>query len=276
MKLARIDAGQGPRWASVVEGGFEPWPSPLPPGFDRFALPLERSVDRGEARLLAPVQPSKVVCIGRNYAAHAAELGHDVPPRPLVFLKPASAVIGPGQPILLPPDSQRVEHEAELAVVIGRRCRHVRPEDAASVILGLTCLNDVTARDLQRADGQFARGKGFDSFCPLGPWIATDLAWADLEVACWVQRGGERQERQRGRTSLMMFDVATLVAAVSRIMTLEPGDVLATGTPAGVGPLLDGDVVTVEIEGVGALSNPVRADDAAPALGPPIGGASRG
>jgi 2-keto-4-pentenoate hydratase/2-oxohepta-3-ene-1,7-dioic acid hydratase in catechol pathway len=257
VRIARVDAGAGPRWARALPGGFEPWTGPTPSGFERFATPLEAPVSAAEARLLAPVVPSKIVCVGRNYAAHAAELGHDVPPRPLIFLKPPSAVIGPGDAICLPPDSEQVEHEAELAVVIGRRCRHVAAADAGSVILGFTCLNDVTARDLQRADVQFARGKGFDTFCPVGPWIETELDWRDLAVACSVERGGRRQERQRGRTAQMMFDVATIVATVSRIMTLEPGDVLATGTPAGVGPLLPGDLVSVEVEGIGTLTNPV-------------------
>ncbi len=264
MKLARVDAGDGPRLARVVDGGYEPGPA-LP----WIAPSLEQAT--AEARLLTPVLPGKVVCIGRNYAAHAAELGNDVPPRPLVFLKARSAVIGPDDSILLPPDSGRVEHEAELAVVIGRRARHLRPDQALDAVLGFTCLNDVTARDLQRADKQFARGKGFDTFCPIGPWIETELDWRDLRVTCAVERGGERTLRQDGRTSLMMFDVPTLLATVSRVMTLEPGDVLATGTPAGVGPLLDGDVVEVAIEGLGALRNPVRADDGVPELGPPIG-----
>lgn len=271
MRIARVEIAGEARWARVDAHDFLPLEAPLPPGFERFAAPLRDEIPRADGRLLAPVQPSKVVCIGRNYAAHAAELGHDVPPRPMVFHKPASSVVGPGDPIVLPPDSQRVEHEAELAVIVGRRCRHVLPEDAASVVFGFTCLNDVTARDLQRADRQFARGKGFDSFCPLGPWIETELDWRDAAVSCRVERGGVRTLRQSGRTSLMMFDVPTLVATVSRIMTLEPGDVLATGTPAGVGPLLDGDVVEVEIEGLGVLRNPVRAEAGAPELGPPIG-----
>ena len=271
MRLARIESGGEARWARVSDDGFLPPLTPLPPGFERFAVPLQAPIPRTDGRLLAPVRPGKVVCIGRNYAAHAAELGHDVPPRPMMFLKAPSAVIGPGDAISLPPDSERVEHEAELAVVIGRRCRHVRPEDALSVVFGVTCLNDVTARDLQRADRQFARGKGFDTFCPLGPWIETELDWRDVAVACRVTRAGESSLRQDGRTSLMMFDVPTLVATVSRVMTLEPGDVVATGTPAGVGPLLAGDVVDVSIEGLGTLSNPVRAEHGAPDLGPPIG-----
>lgn len=267
MRITRIDAGEGPRLAAVLPGGYGP------PGGVSLAgvLPLEREVGEDDARPLAPVAPSKVACIGRNYAAHAAELGNDVPPRPLLFLKPPSSVIGPGDAIRLPPDSGRVEHEAELGVVIGVRCRHVRPEDVARVILGFTCVNDVTARDLQRADKQFTRGKGFDTFCPVGPWIETDFDWRDAGVQCRVSRAGAVELRQDGRTSLMMFDVPTLVATVSRIMTLEPGDVIATGTPAGVGPLLPGDRVEVDIDGLGCLSNPVEADADVPPLGPPIG-----
>lgn len=233
------------------------------PGTDP-PLPSARPLSDG--RLLAPVRPRKVVCIGRNYVAHAAELGHDVPSRPLLFHKPGTAVIGPGATILLPPDSDRVEHEAELAVVIGRRARHLDPATALEAVLGYTCLNDVTARDLQRSDRQFARGKGFDTFCPLGPWIETRFDPRDARVRCAV--GGVT--RQDGRTSLMVFDVPTLLAAISRVMTLEPGDVIATGTPAGVGPLLDGDVVRVEIDGIGALENPVRRDPEVPPFAPPV------
>ena len=224
-----------------------------------------------ELQLLAPLLPGKIAAIGRNYAAHAAELGNKVPTRPLLFLKAPSSVIGPGDPILLPPDSQRVEHEAELAIVIGRTCRHVHPDDAESVIAGYTILNDVTARDLQRADGQFARGKGFDSFCPVGPWVETELDWRDIAVRCRVwDADGDESLRQDGRTAQMIFDVPTLVAAVSRVMTLHPGDLIATGTPSGVGPLRDGGVVEVEVEGIGRLRNPVLRDEGVPAMPAPI------
>jgi len=207
------------------------------------------------------VTPSKVVAIGRNYAAHAAELGNDVPERPLIFLKAPSSIVGPGAPILLPPDSVRVEHEAELAVVIGRSCRHAQTSEALSFVAGYTVLNDVTARDLQRADGQFARAKGFDSFCPIGPWVETSLSAENLRVWCSVDASVGRAElRQDGRTSQMVFGVQELIVAVSRVMTLEAGDVIATGTPEGVGPLLDGDRVTVGVEGIGELSNPVLLD----------------
>ncbi|MEJ5308785.1 MAG: fumarylacetoacetate hydrolase family protein [Anaerolineae bacterium] len=207
--------------------------------------------------LLPPVCPSKIICVGRNYVAHAAEHGVEVPAEPLLFFKPPSSVIGPGEAIVLPALSQRVEHEAELAVVIGKRCRNVTAEEAWDYVLGVTCSNDVTARDLQRKDGQWTRGKGFDTFCPVGPWIVSGLRAADiadLSIVCRVN--GE--VRQEGRTSQMVFSVGTLIAYAASVMTLEPGDVFLTGTPAGVGPLVSGDVVEVDIEGIGVLRNPVR------------------
>lgn len=186
--------------------------------------------------------------------AHARELGNEVPERPLFFLKPPSALLASGQAIVLPPDSERVEHEGEIAVVIARRCRHVAEAEALSVIAGYAPLNDVTARDLQRLDGQWTRAKGFDTFCPLGDLVEADgLDWRSLEVACRVNGA----ERQRGRASEMAFGIPRLVAAASRIMTLEAGDVIATGTPEGVGPLVAGDVVEVELVGHGVLRNPV-------------------
>ncbi len=206
--------------------------------------------------LLPPVCPTKIICVGRNYVAHAAEHGVEVPAEPLLFLKPPSSIIGPGDAIVIPALSQRVEHEAELAVVIGKRCRNVTPEEAWDYVLGITCSNDVTARDLQRKDGQWTRGKGFDTFCPVGPWIVTGLCEADiadLSVVCRVN--GE--VRQEGRTSQMVFSPAALIAYAASVMTLEPGDVCLTGTPAGVGLLAPGDVVDVEIEDIGVLHNPV-------------------
>ena len=205
-------------------------------------------------RLLAPVLPSKVVCIGKNYADHVAEMGGQAPPAPVMFLKPSTSVVGPGDPVVLPRDSERVDHEAELAVVIGRLCRDVPRERALEVVLGYTCANDVTARDHQAADGQWTRGKGHDTFCPLGPWVETELEPGDLRVRCEV----DEVLRQNGRTRDLLHDVPALVEWVSRVMTLLPGDVLLTGTPAGVGPLAAGQVVSVEVEGVGTLSNPVR------------------
>jgi 2-keto-4-pentenoate hydratase/2-oxohepta-3-ene-1,7-dioic acid hydratase in catechol pathway len=206
--------------------------------------------------LLAPCQPSKVICIGRNYVEHAAEHGVDVPSEPLVFLKPPSAIVGPDDPVVLTPLSQRVEHEAELVVVIGRRVRHLTQDTAPDAVLGYTCGNDVTARDLQRRDGQWSRAKGFDTFCPLGPWIETELDWRQQQVQCLVNG----QVRQSGHTRDMVFGVPELLAYVSAVMTLEPGDVLMTGTPSGVGPLAAGDRVVVAVSGIGVLENDIRSE----------------
>jgi 2-keto-4-pentenoate hydratase/2-oxohepta-3-ene-1,7-dioic acid hydratase in catechol pathway len=204
---------------------------------------------------VAVVRPSKIVCVGRNYLEHARELGNEVPQHPLIFLKPPSAIIGPGEPIELTSMSNRVEYEAEIGVVIGRRLRHASSAEAVGAIGGFTCVNDVTARDLQNTDGQWTRAKGFDTFCPVGPGVVAGLDWRELEVIGRVN--GE--ERQRGRASDMQFSIPDLLSFISRVMTLEPGDLIATGTPAGVGPLQAGDVVEVEIPGVGTLSNPVKA-----------------
>jgi len=209
-------------------------------------------------RLLAPVIPrSKVVAIGKNYAAHAAEMGGDLPEEPLMFLKPNTAVIGPGDQILYPPQSQRVDYEGELAVVIGRICRDVPPEQATDVILGYTIAIDVTARDLQKKDVQYTRAKGFDSFCPLGPWIETDLDPHDFAEGRRVQTHLNGDLVQDGSTKDLIFDIPTLVAHVTSVMTLLPGDVILTGTPEGVGPMQPGDEVEVSIEGLGALTNTV-------------------
>ncbi len=212
-----------------------------------------------DVRLLSPILPSKVVCVGRNYAEHAAEHGSEVPKEPLLFLKPSTSVIGPRDAIRLPIFSKQVEHEAELAVVIGAPgARRADRAAAERAIFGYTCANDVTARDLQRADGQWTRAKGFDSFCPIGPWITTDLDVSDLEIRCEVGRNPDEMEvRQLGRTKDMVFDVPALVSYISHVMTLLPGDVVLTGTPAGVSPLTEGDTVTVRIEGIGELTNPV-------------------
>jgi 2-keto-4-pentenoate hydratase/2-oxohepta-3-ene-1,7-dioic acid hydratase in catechol pathway len=198
--------------------------------------------------------PGKIVCVARNYIAHALEHGAEVPEVPLLFLKPPSAVIGPGQAIVLPPQSDRVEHEAELAVVIGRRARDVTPEQAGAHILGYTVANDVTARDLQQRDGQWTRAKGFDTFCPLGPWIETAADPSDLRIVCRVNG----VIRQMASTQDMVFSVPQLVAYISGVMTLEPGDVILSGTPEGVGRLADGDVVEIEIQEIGLLRNEVR------------------
>ncbi len=206
-----------------------------------------------EANFLAPVPPTKVVCVGLNYKGHIAEMGHDVPSEPVIFLKPSTAVIGPGQTIPIPPGVGRVDYEAELGVVIGRRTHRVTTDEAAANVLGLCCGNDVTARDLQKADGQWSRAKGFDGFCPLGPWVATGVVPDDLGLQCYVN--GEL--KQDARTSDMLFHPYELVSFVSGVMTLVPGDVVLTGTPSGIGPLHHGDVVEVRIEGVGSLVNPV-------------------
>jgi 2-keto-4-pentenoate hydratase/2-oxohepta-3-ene-1,7-dioic acid hydratase in catechol pathway len=211
-----------------------------------------------DVRLLAPVLPSKVICVGRNYADHVREMGGQPGPEPVIFLKPSTSVCGPGDPIRRPASlSERVDYEGELAVVIGRLCRDVPRDLASAVIFGYTCANDVTARDLQARDGQWSRAKGFDAFCPLGPWIATDADAADLALT--TRLNGE--VRQESRTSLMLHDVPSLIAFVSSVMTLLPGDVLLTGTPAGVGPMAAGDEVSVTVEGIGTLANPVTDRD---------------
>ena len=204
--------------------------------------------------LLAPVAPSKIICVGRNYRAHAKEMGGDVPSEPLLFFKPPSAVIGPGDAIELPPESERVDHEGELGIVIGTAGRRIPEPEALAHVFGATAVNDVTARDLQKKDGQWSRAKGFDTFCPVGPVVVCGLALGELSVVCRV-RG---ETRQSGHTRDMIFSVAKLVAYASAAMTLHPGDLLVTGTPEGVGPLAAGDEVEVEIEGVGVLRNPVR------------------
>jgi len=214
---------------------------------------LEADRQLSEVRLLAPVQPGKIIGVGRNYIAHAREQNVESPEVPLLFLKPPSSVIGPGDTILLPPQSQQVVHEAELAVVIGKTGRWIQPDDAMDYVLGYTIGNDVTARDLQRRDGQWTRGKGFDTFCPLGPWIETEFDPSDALMTCHVS--GEM--RQMASTRDMLFNVRQLIAYISSIMTIEPGDVLMTGTPAGVGMLQPGDVVQITIEGLGTLQNPV-------------------
>lgn len=200
-------------------------------------------------------RPSKIVCVGRNYVEHAREHGAEVPKAPLLFLKPPSALIGNGEPILLPTTSSQVEHEAEIGIVIGTRLHRATPAEAEAGIRGFVCLNDVTARDLQRADGQWSRAKGFDTFCPVGPRVVSGLNWRELEVLARVNG----VERQRGRASEMVFPIPDLLSYISHVMTLEPGDLVATGTPSGVGPIRAGDVVEVEIPGIGVLRNPVEA-----------------
>jgi 2-keto-4-pentenoate hydratase/2-oxohepta-3-ene-1,7-dioic acid hydratase in catechol pathway len=225
---------------------------------------------QADIRLLSPILPSKVVCVGKNYADHVKEMNTgDAPKEPLLFLKPSTSVIGPGDAIRIPPGSTNVHHEAELAVVIGARgARNVSPEQVPASIFGYTIGNDVTERDMQRSDGQWTRAKGFDSFCPLGPWIETDLPAigkdpADLQVTCTV----DGELRQDGRTSQLLFDVPTLISHISRVMTLLPGDVVLTGTPSGVGPIAPGQRVEVSIEGLGTLSNTVSGADTVSSAG---------
>jgi len=219
---------------------------------------LEEQHRLADVRLLAPVLPrSKVVGIGRNYAAHAAEMGNPLPAEPLMFLKPNTSVVGPGDPIFYPPQTSDLHYEGELAVVIGRICRDVPPEQATDVIHGYTIGNDVTARDLQGQDATWTRGKGFDSFCPLGPWIETDLDPDDFAKGRRVQTFLNGDVMQDASTADLIFDIPTLIAAVSSVMTLLPGDVILTGTPEGVGPMQVGDEVEVAIEGLGSLANPV-------------------
>lgn len=245
------------RWGRVARGGVEAVDGSIFDSAGAPASPGASVTPWPEVVVAPPGAPSKIVCVGRNYHAHAKELGNPVPSEPLLFLKPPSSLLPAGGAIVLPTgQSELVAHEGELGVVIGRRARHIEASEAYAHVLGFTPLNDVTARDLQRKDVQFTRGKGFDTFCPIGPWIDTDFRPADQRLT--VSVNGEL--RQDGRLSQMIFDVPTLIAFVSRVMTLEPGDVIATGTPSGVGPLTPGDEVTVEIEGLGALTNKVVAE----------------
>ena len=250
MRFARFAIGSTIGYGTVTDDGriraitttpFLPWEA------------TDEYFDASQVRLLAPVLPSKIVAIGLNYRAHAEETGRPLPEEPMIFIKPSTCVISPGDAILMPPQSQRVDHEAELAVVIGRATRNVKAGDALEHVLGYTCANDVTARDLQAKDVQFTRAKGFDTFGPLGPHVVTEIDAGKLEITCRVN--GE--VRQRSNTSDLVFGVAELVEFVSSVMTLLPGDVIMTGTPDGISPLADGDTVEVELEQIGVLSNPV-------------------
>lgn len=266
MRIARFTAGEDPQFG-VVTGEVDEHGIPdedsvvVALNGDPLYVGLhlsDKEYPLADVRLLSPVLPrSKVIGIGRNYAAHAAEMGADVPAEPLMFLKPNTSVIGPGDPIFYPRQSSEVHYEGELAVVIGRICRDVPAEKAADVIWGYTIGNDVTARDLQRSDVQFTRAKGFDSFCPLGPWVETELDVSDLRVQTYLN-GDLKQD---GSTRDLIFDVPTLVAHVSAVMTLLPGDVILTGTPEGVGPMQVGDEVEVSISGIGNLTNQVKRRD---------------
>jgi 2-keto-4-pentenoate hydratase/2-oxohepta-3-ene-1,7-dioic acid hydratase in catechol pathway len=259
VRIARFSADGGDVRFGVVEGPGED-PADLVVTameghpFAPFALVGEPQ-PLASVRLLAPVLPSKVVCIGKNYADHVTEMGGAAPADPVVFLKPSTSVVGPGDAIVLPRNSERVDHEAELGIVVGRLCREVPRARALDVVLGYTCGNDVTARDHQAADGQWTRGKSHDTFCPIGPWIETDMDASDVVVQARV----DGELRQDGRTSLLLHDIPAVIEWVTAFMTLLPGDVILTGTPAGVGPITAGQTVSVTVGGVGTLTNPVVA-----------------
>jgi 2-keto-4-pentenoate hydratase/2-oxohepta-3-ene-1,7-dioic acid hydratase in catechol pathway len=250
MRIVRYQTkNEAPRYGWILENKVGPIDGDIYGEYRR----LEAMIPLAEVKLLAPVEPSKILCIGRNYIEHAKEQNAEVTKVPLIFLKPPSSIINPGDTIILPPQSQQIEHEGELVAVIGRRARNVIAEKAQDYVFGYTIGNDVTARDLQRSDGQWTRAKGFDTFCPFGPWVETDFDASDALITCKV--GG--QPRQMASTRDMVFNVNVLIAFITSVMTLEPGDIIFTGTPAGVGPLKPGDIVEVEIEGLGKLSNPV-------------------
>jgi 2-keto-4-pentenoate hydratase/2-oxohepta-3-ene-1,7-dioic acid hydratase in catechol pathway len=250
VRLVRYLAGERPRYGILRGGEIAELAGE---GFASGAE-VRGSHRTADVKLLAPVAPTKVVAVGLNYRDHARELGMPVPENPILFLKPPTGVIGPGEAIIRPAMSSRVDYEAELGVVISARARRIGPAEARAHILGYTCVNDVTARDLQKQDGQWTRAKGFDTFCPAGPWIETELEPDDLLVESYLN--GER--RQSSRTSQFIFGVDHLVSFISHVMTLEPGDLIITGTPAGIGPMEPGDEVEVRIEGIGSLKNPVR------------------
>jgi 2-keto-4-pentenoate hydratase/2-oxohepta-3-ene-1,7-dioic acid hydratase in catechol pathway len=270
VRIARFTTGEDPVYG-VVTGDVDELGQPAEDsvvtvlhGDPLYAgiQPTEQQLLLADVRLLAPVIPrSKVVAIGKNYAAHAAEMGGELPTEPLMFLKPNTSVVGPGDPVFYPPQTQNLHYEGELAVVIGRICRDVPVEQATDVIFGYTAANDVTARDLQRSDGQWTRAKGFDSFCPLGPWIETDLDPHDFEQGRAVQTHLNGDLVQDGSTEDLVFDIPTLVAHITSVMTLLPGDVILTGTPDGVGPMQVGDEVEVSVAGVGTLTNRVVSRD---------------
>jgi 2-keto-4-pentenoate hydratase/2-oxohepta-3-ene-1,7-dioic acid hydratase in catechol pathway len=255
MQIARYLGQDGEILEGVVEGGEIEEISGLDPmlkGGRRLGEPRKLS----EVKLMPWGIARKIVLIGKNYVDHAKELSSEVPKEPLIFMKPPSSLIGHGETILLTPLSKEVHHEAELAVVIGKRLRHAGEKECAKAVAGVTCLNDVTARDLQRSDGQWTRAKGFDTFCPVGPWVSVGLDWSDLRVQCRVN-GAVKQD---GRSKDQVFPLPQLIAYISACMTLEPGDIVSTGTPAGVGPIKAGDTVEVEVQGVGVLRNEVRSE----------------
>jgi 2-keto-4-pentenoate hydratase/2-oxohepta-3-ene-1,7-dioic acid hydratase in catechol pathway len=252
MKFLRYEMQGSINWGWYFEGMIGKIDGNI---FDRYRR-FESNIEIQDVRLLPPVAPSKIICIGRNYASHAAEHQVEVPEIPLIFLKPPSSLIGNNEKIILPPQSKQVEHEAELGVVIGKRGRWIDPELAEEYIFGYTIANDVTARDLQRLDGQWSRGKGFDTFCPVGPHIDTEFDPSDALLTCKVNQ----QVRQMASTRDMVFPIERLIAFISSVMTLEPGDLILTGTPAGVGILKENDMIEIEIEDLGELKNEVSGE----------------
>jgi 2-keto-4-pentenoate hydratase/2-oxohepta-3-ene-1,7-dioic acid hydratase in catechol pathway len=267
MRICRFLSDQGPQWGAVEDVDGEPWLTRIV-----TSPPEERVIGHtgeflaspiSKVKLLAPVVPSKIICVGRNYSDHAQELGNDVPKEPLLFFKPPSALLAPGEAILRPTASQRVDFEGELGVIIGRQARDIGDaDDVAPYIRGYVCVNDVTARDLQKTDGQWTRAKGFDTFCPVGPVIETEETELDLAAGLTIETRVNGELRQHGSTADFIFPLPELLVYITAAMTLEPGDLLLTGTPAGVGPLAHGDVVEISIPGLGTLSNPVQAEPA--------------
>ncbi|MFY2789624.1 fumarylacetoacetate hydrolase family protein [Rhodococcus sp. KRD162] len=255
MRLGRIASPDGVAFVSIEGDGDSQTAKEIaehPFGTPTFT---GRSWPLADVRLLAPILASKVIAIGKNYAAHAAEMGGEAPKDPVIFIKPNTSIVGPGAAIVLPPSSNEVHYEGELAIVIGRPCKDVPAAKAYEVVLGYTVANDVSARDHQKHDGQWTRAKGHDTFCPLGPWIETALDPSDLEIKTEV----DGAVKQQSRTSLLLHDIPAIIEWVSAVMTLLPGDVILTGTPEGVGPITDGDNVSITVEGIGTLTNPVAA-----------------
>jgi 2-keto-4-pentenoate hydratase/2-oxohepta-3-ene-1,7-dioic acid hydratase in catechol pathway len=263
MKYCRFETDAGPQYGEVRDRQGTSWIERIlpPPDHDPWTRFIDQRIEPlllSSARLLPPVVPSKIVCIGRNYRDHAAELGNEVPKEPLIFFKPPSALLAPGAAIRIPGIAKRVDFEGELGVVIARRCRNLgADEDVRPYIGGYTIVNDVTARDLQKSDGQWSRAKGFDTFCPVGPIVTDEI---DPEAGVMVETTLNKEPRQHGTTLDLIFPIATLLRHIAAAMTLMPGDLIATGTPAGVGPMQAGDEVRVSIEGIGTLANPVCAD----------------
>ncbi|WP_072687509.1 fumarylacetoacetate hydrolase family protein [Rhodococcus marinonascens] len=255
MRLGRVASPDGVAFVSIEGEGDSRTAKEIaehPFGNPTFT---GRSWPLADVRLLAPILASKVVCVGKNYAAHAAEMGGDAPVDPVIFIKPNTSIVGPDAPIVLPKSSDEVHYEGELAVVIGRPCKDVPAAKALDVVLGYTAANDVSARDQQRKDGQWTRAKGHDTFCPLGPWIETQLDPSDIDITTEV----DGEVKQRSNTSLLLHDIPKIIEWVSAVMTLLPGDVILTGTPEGVGPIVDGQSVSVTLGGIGTLTNPVTA-----------------